>query len=59
MDGFFDAGMILYAFQGIDADRERGDKPEKRLFNWNGECCVGKNDCIRLWGEEQGLALNE
>ncbi|PYH87026.1 carnitine acetyl transferase [Aspergillus uvarum CBS 121591] len=31
--GFFDAGMLLHALKGINADRERGtDKPEKRRF---------------------------
>ena len=32
-DGFFDAGMLLHALKGLNADRERGaDKPEKRRF---------------------------
>ncbi|KAJ5127163.1 mitochondrial carnitine O-acetyltransferase [Penicillium atrosanguineum] len=30
--GFFDAGMLLHALKGVSADRERGDKPEKRRF---------------------------
>ncbi|KAK1140789.1 carnitine O-acetyltransferase yat1 [Aspergillus melleus] len=31
--GFFDAGMLLHALKGLNADRERiGDKPEKRRF---------------------------
>jgi carnitine O-acetyltransferase len=32
-DGFFDAGMLLHALKGLNADRERGsDKPERRRF---------------------------
>lgn len=30
--GFFDAGMLLHALKGVNADRDRGDKPEKRRF---------------------------
>lgn len=30
--GFFDAGMLLHALKGVSADRERGDKPQKRRF---------------------------
>ncbi|KAL2865366.1 choline/carnitine O-acyltransferase [Aspergillus lucknowensis] len=31
--GFFDAGMLLHALRGLEADRERaGDKPERRRF---------------------------
>jgi carnitine O-acetyltransferase len=32
-DGFFDAGMLLHALKGLNADRERnGEKPERRRF---------------------------
>ncbi|KAF9885086.1 hypothetical protein FE257_000726 [Aspergillus nanangensis] len=31
--GFFDAGMLLHALKGLNAERERGgDKPERRRF---------------------------
>ncbi|KAI9923609.1 hypothetical protein MW887_008531 [Aspergillus wentii] len=30
--GFFDAGMLLHALKGVNAERERGDKPAKRRF---------------------------
>lgn len=33
IDGFFDAGMLLHALKGLNAERERGgDKPERRRF---------------------------
>ena len=31
-DGFFDAGMLLHALKGVNADRERGEKPTRRRF---------------------------
>lgn len=33
LDGFFDAGMLLHALKGVNADREqRGEKMEKKKF---------------------------
>ncbi|KAJ5166822.1 mitochondrial carnitine O-acetyltransferase [Penicillium canariense] len=30
--GFFDAGMLLHALKGVNAQRERGEKPARRRF---------------------------
>ncbi|EPS25730.1 putative mitochondrial carnitine O-acetyltransferase [Penicillium oxalicum] len=30
--GFFDAGMLLHALKGVNAERERNDKPARRRF---------------------------
>ncbi|KAJ5491177.1 mitochondrial carnitine O-acetyltransferase [Penicillium diatomitis] len=30
--GFFDAGMLLHALKGVNAERERNDKPARRKF---------------------------
>jgi carnitine O-acetyltransferase len=33
IDGFFDAGMLLHALKGLNAEREsRGEKPARRRF---------------------------
>lgn len=33
LDGFFDAGMLLHALKGLNAEREqRGEKPARRRF---------------------------
>jgi hypothetical protein len=29
-DGFFDAGMLLHALKGVQADRDRAEKPARR-----------------------------
>jgi carnitine O-acetyltransferase len=32
-DGFFDAGMLLHALKGVNAEREqRGEKTERKKF---------------------------
>lgn len=32
LDGFFDAGMLLHALKGVNAERDQRATPEKRRF---------------------------
>lgn len=32
LDGFFDAGMLLHALKGVNAERDQRFTPEKRRF---------------------------